>query len=518
MIARLLALIPGCAPNAGLKKAGCARHFLLCLILAVALFFLTAVRAGCATLTIGVGRDFYNGPEGQIYVHGSTNTWEGLTYLDNRFIARPWLATSWKSPDNGKTWEFVLRKGVRFHDGSLLTAGRAADCLNRLRHNPRNDPNHILSQVESLTARGTDRLVFRLKRIIPYFPKAISYYGSPVLAPETISGNGRMSGLTGTGPYRLGRVRPGESLEIVAFDNYWGGRPAYDRVVFRTIIDADSRLMALAAGQIDAIADFGGILPHQLPALRRMRGIVIKKRELGNTHQLMFNCRREPFSRRDARLWLTGQIDRNRLVGALAMDAGVVATDPHTRLNPEWAFGLIRPKVVPRPAGLHPSGRELVILMHNGFAGRLPYMEIAQVIQRILIRTGFPARIRIAEPGAYRQARMTGDYDLVIGPTGFLTGDPDYFYMNFVSIRSSFSPGWKNGEAERLIEKGGREADPRLRRKIYRRLSELMNQHFPMLPLYHDVAIYAHRDRVSNLEMDAIFRPWLNHARPSGMK
>jgi peptide/nickel transport system substrate-binding protein len=484
------------------------------LLMAFMLLFLAVVPADVATLTIGVGRDFYNGPEGQLYVHGSTNTWEGLTYLDEHFIAKPWLAESWKSMDSGKTWVFILRRGVRFHDGTLMTAKRAAECLNRLRRHPRYDPNHLFKLLESLTAEGPDRLVFRLKRAIPYFPKAVSYYGSPIVAPETIAKNGRMSGLIGTGPYKLGKVKPADSLEVLAFDGYWGGRPAFDRVVFRTILDADSRLMALTAGQIDAIVDFGGILPEQLPKLLQTPGLTLKKRELGNTHQLMFNCRKAPFSRQEARLWLAGKIDRDQLVEAFAKGAGVVAHDPHTRLDPEWAFGIIRIKAAPLPKPMISANRELVILIHNGFAGRLPYLEIAQVIQQILTQAGLRARIRIAEPGAYRQARLAGDYDLIIGPTGFLAGDPDYHYANFVSIQSQFSPGWKNDEAERLIEKGGQEANPRLRRKIYRRLSELMNQHLPMLPLYHDVAVYAYKDQVTNLDMDVIFRPWLHAAHP----
>ncbi|MFH0995415.1 MAG: ABC transporter substrate-binding protein [Pseudomonadota bacterium] len=127
--------------------------------------------------------------------------------------------------------------------------------------------------MESLTAEGPDRLVFRLKRPIPYFPKAVSYYGSPIVAPETVYEDGKMSGLIGTGPFSLGAVKPADSLEVLAFDDYWGGRPAFDRVVFRTIPDADSRLMALTAGQIDAIVDFGGIFPHQLPELLRTPGL-----------------------------------------------------------------------------------------------------------------------------------------------------------------------------------------------------------------------------------------------------
>ena len=272
--------------------------------------------------------------------------------------------------------------------------------------------------------------------------------------------------------------------------------------------------MALKAGQIDAIVDFGGVLPQQLEDLRQIPGLVIKKRELGNTHQILFNCRRPPFAQKDWRLWLAGQIDRDQLVQAFAPGAGVVAADPYTRLAPQWRFGCIRqPPAVPLPLTPKPD-HELVILLHSGFAGRLPYLEIAQVIQQVLSGAGFKAGIRIMEPGGYRQARRNGDYDLVLGPTGFLTGDPDHHFSNFVSARAPYSGGWQNPEAEDLIAQARNLSDENQRRRIYRRLCELVNQELPMVPLYHDVAIYVHSDRVADLEMDVIFRPWLDRARP----
>ncbi len=468
------------------------------------------------TLTIGVGRDFYNGPEGQVYVHGSTNTWEGLTYLDETFCPHPWLAESWRSPDNGRTWIFVLRRGVRFHDGSLLTAKRAALTLNRLRNHPRYDPNHFFQLLESLVPRGERELVYRLREPVPFFPKVVSYYGSPLVAPETVSDDGRMDGLLGTGPFRLVAVKPGESVEVLAFEKYWGGRPAFDRVVFKVIVDADSRLMALKAGQIDAIVDFGGILPQQLDDLQSIPDIVVKRRELGNTHHILFNCSRPPFSRKAWRRWLAGQVDREQLVAAFAPGAGVVARNPYSRLAPEWNFGCVGAyPPVERPARKPETNHEVVILLHSGFAGRLPYLEIAQVIAQMLVQGGFKTAIRIMEPGGYRQARRNLEYDLVLGPTGFLTGDPDHHYTNFVSARAAYSGGWQNAEAEKLIDLGRKEADMEIRRELYHQLCELMNEEIPLLPLYHDVAIYAHNERVADLDMDVIFRPWLDRARPT---
>lgn len=495
-----------------LRRAPAART------IAIGFLILRAVvlSAGGPELAIGVGRDFYNGPEGQVYLHGSTNTWEGLTRLDETFSLRPWLAEAWESPDGGLSWHFRLREGVRFHDGTRLTAEAAALALNRLIRQPRYDTNHFFKDLADLDALDSRTLRYRLKRPMAFFPHLVSYYGSPIVHPKTVADNGRMSGLVGTGPYRLRDVRPGDRVVLEAFGDHWQGRPGFERVVFRTILDAESRLMALQAGQIDAIVDFGGILPSQLPALGRLKGITVKRRELGNTHQLIFNCRRPPFAARDLRRWLASRIDREALVAAVTENTGVVAADPHTRLASFWAFGCIRPESgLPLPPEAATVGRDLVILLHNGFAGRLPYLEIAQVIQQILREAGLSARIQVKEPGAYRRARLQGEYDLIVGPTGFLTGDPDHHYRNFVSSRSPWSPGWEDEEAERWIEEAAIEPDPHRRRALYRRLCERVNREVPLLPLYHEVAFYAHGPRVEDLEMDAVFRPDLQRCRPA---
>ena len=163
------------------------RHFLLVAVLAALSLFghpaaADAGKAGASalqkkspsgplqTLTIGVGRDFFNGPEGQVYVHGSTNTWEGLTCLDETFAPRPWLAESWHSPDGGITWIFVLRAGVRFHDGSPLSAEKAALALNRLRAHPRYDPNQMFHLLETLTFRGIANWYTGCVRRFLFFP------------------------------------------------------------------------------------------------------------------------------------------------------------------------------------------------------------------------------------------------------------------------------------------------------------------------------------------------------------
>lgn len=74
------------------------------------------------TLTIGLGRDLYYGPDTWYFLHGSLGVWEPLVILDNDMIAQPVLATAWEPSEEGKAWTFRLREGVTFHDGTPFNA------------------------------------------------------------------------------------------------------------------------------------------------------------------------------------------------------------------------------------------------------------------------------------------------------------------------------------------------------------------------------------------------------------
>ncbi len=197
-----------------------------CLVMAVGLFISLAATADPGpALTIGVGRDFFDGPDSRAFLHGSTHTWEGLTYLDSHLTARPWLAESWHSLDDCRTWVFRLRKDVMFHDGTKLTAGHAKTAILRIARNPRYDPAGVYRNLETLEASGPLELRFHFSKPFPAFPNAVSYYSSPVLHPKGFDENGRIIELIATGPFYPETIRAGDRIVLNVFPGYWGAPP-----------------------------------------------------------------------------------------------------------------------------------------------------------------------------------------------------------------------------------------------------------------------------------------------------
>ncbi len=461
------------------------------------------------SFVIGVGRDFYEGSDSRGYLHGSTGMWEALTYLDETMTPVPWLAESWESLDSNRRWVFRLSDKILFHDGSRLSAGDVVESMKRLMKNPRYDPAGSLSYVESVKTYGDRGVAFTLSKPLPHFPKLVAYYGSPVFKPECFDDMGRIKEPVATGPYSLKEVLQGSRLSLAAFNGHWNGVPPYEELVFMAIPDAQTRAMALISGQIGAVADVGGILPEQEKTLQRNPNVLLKKAEVATTHLLVFNCARPPFSSTETRRWVSGVIDREKFLDVFAKGAGVAAADPYTPMAKEYAFGLIRPSRHPMPSEIRNYKQKITIILHGATLQRWPYKDIAQALQALLQAHGLKVEIRIMEQGSFQDSIKAGRFDMAVQPYTLMTGDPDFFYSYWILSDAPRNCGWRNPDADRLINEARHEADGQRRKDLYRRLQEMLNQDLPLLPLYHDVALYAHRKEVRCFQMDHFFKPVL---------
>ena len=463
------------------------------------------------TLIIGVGRDFLDGPASRTYLHGSTHTWEALTYLDENLNACPWLARSWESEDQARTWIFHLRENVRFHDNTPLTADLARQSILRIASSPRYDPSGVFRDLEQLEARGDLDLVFHLKKPCPSFPNRVSYYQSPVLHPKDFEPDGRLKTVTGTGPFHLKQAIPGDRIILAAFDGYWGAKPFFRQVIFRALTDAQTRIMALMAGEVDAVADVGAVLPQQVENLKTVPGLILDSVEVATTHYLVFNCAKAPFVENSARQWLASIIDRKTIVNALVAGCGRVAEDPFTPLAKDWRFGHLdgnwHPVKMPAPGSVD-------ILLHAGTLERWPYLDIAQFIQMQLGQYGFRAAIHIREPGAYYKEMKEGNFSLALQPNTLMTGEPDFFYAYYLASDGPRSYGCGCAKTDEFIARGRHNSSAAEQKEVYRQLSKDFSRNLPLLPLYHDISFFAYTDRLKFFGMDHNFRPLLVQAKP----
>lgn len=185
------------------------------------------------------------------------HVFESLTDVDAQTRLIPGLAESWRAID-ATTWEFKLRRGVKFHDGSEFTAVDAAFSITRplsIKGSPGGFASYVRT-VESTTV--VDAHTLRIKTKYPYgaLPEDInsilivSKKHAQNAGPEDFD-SGRA--LVGTGPYRHQSYRRGDRLELARHEGWWGKRPAWDRVTLRVVPADPSRTAALLSGELDAI-------------------------------------------------------------------------------------------------------------------------------------------------------------------------------------------------------------------------------------------------------------------------
>ena len=235
---------------------------------------LLIVATACATdeketpgkaLVVAAGEDGSRlGPPEQASVatgFGNANApvFETLVALAPDFTVQPLLATSWELiPPT--TWRFHLRPGVVFHNGAAFDAAAVVDNVSRLWATY---PSKLTS-LGPASATVVDPLTVDLTptqtnlRLVEQLVHPVYV----VRAPGTFAGEGTTleNTPTGTGPFKFAGYRMGEKLDVVRFDGYWGPKAKAERITFRFLPEDNARLLALKAGDVDAIYD----LPREL--------------------------------------------------------------------------------------------------------------------------------------------------------------------------------------------------------------------------------------------------------------
>lgn len=187
----------------------------------------------------------------------------------------PGLFESWTISDDGLTYTFKLREGVMFHNGTEMTAEDAAYSFNRALGTPAGGQwvmNNIVKTTSEMTVLGDYE--FQLTADEPsaiaveiMFADTLAILDKESVEPHATEADPWATEWLsenispGTGPYVLRSRVPGEELVLEAFDDYWGGRPAYDRIIWKIVPSAAERLTLLKAGSVDIAM---GLTPQQV--------------------------------------------------------------------------------------------------------------------------------------------------------------------------------------------------------------------------------------------------------------
>ncbi len=228
--------------------------------LAAALMAVPATVSAAGELTIGLKSEpssidphYHNlGPNNAL----ARVIFDRLIMPDEKQQLRPGLAVSWK-PIDDTTWEFKLREGVKFHDGSPFTADDVVFTFQRA-PNVEGSPSSFGTSLKGKEITRVDDYTVHIKTERPYplMPNDMSTFsivsrkhGEGAKTPDYNSGKATI----GTGAYKFVEYLPGDRIVLARNENYWGDKPEWTKVTLKAIKSGPSRVAALLAGDVDLI-------------------------------------------------------------------------------------------------------------------------------------------------------------------------------------------------------------------------------------------------------------------------
>lgn len=191
------------------------------------------------------------------------NVFEGLTRIDRKGQVQPALAESWDISDDGKTYTFHLHEGVKFHDGTDLTAEDVKFSLDRARaEDSVNAQKQLFAAIDTVEVVDPLTVKVTLKHPQGDFLYNLGWGDAVIVAPESADTNKEKP--IGTGPFKFDHWAKGSEITIVKNPDYWGKPVALDKAEFRIIPDAAAAIPAMLSGDVQAFPNMpaGDALPQ----------------------------------------------------------------------------------------------------------------------------------------------------------------------------------------------------------------------------------------------------------------
>ena len=174
---------------------------------------------------------------------------ENLVDADANGALRPGLATAWSVSSDGKTWTFTLREGVAFHDGAVLDAAAAAKALNRAAAQP-----GVLKKAPIASIDAKDgAVVVALEKPFAALPAFLAHSTTIIPSPNAFDASGAPTKPIGSGPFKVEKFSPPQSLDLIRFDGYWGEKPVLANARYLATSRAETRALLAESGDADLV-------------------------------------------------------------------------------------------------------------------------------------------------------------------------------------------------------------------------------------------------------------------------
>jgi len=418
----------------------------------------------------------------------------------------PSLAESWTASKDGLSYEFVLRKNAKFHNGDPVTAEDVKFSFDRYKGA---GATLLKEKVKDLQVLAPNRVRFVLKEPWPDF---MTFYGTsatgaawivPKKYVEKVGDDGFKKAPIGAGPYKVVSFNPGVELVMEAYEGYWRKVPSVKRLVFRSMTDETTRAAALKAGEIDIVYLLSGPTAQDI---KRTPGLKLAAAMPPGVPYLDMQEQwdpKSPWHDRRVRLAASHALDRNALnqaetLGFSHPTGGLIPRSlEFARAYEPPAYDPARAKKLLAEAG-YPNGFD---------AGDLtpfpPYFSLAEAVGGYLQAVGIRTRVRTMERAtflaAWREKKIKG---LIMGlgaPAGNAATRIEVYVLKSGIYSSGVVP-----EIEDLYQRQARELDRKKREALLHQIQQIMHDRVLHVPIYELAFLWGVGPRVEEACVDHI--------------
>lgn len=440
------------------------------------------------------------------------NMFDGLLTRDSQMKVVPEIAESivQVSPTE---YDFKIRSGVKFHDGTEMTAEDVKFTLDRVvqeggmgdgQTSPRQG---LMGPVEKVDVVDGNTVRITLTEPWPILPAMLPNQQIVSKAfVEKVGTEGMATQVNGTGPFKLAEWRKGDAIIMERFDDYYGGSPeippvgpaCVDRAIFKVIPETASRVAALLAGDVEIITD---VPPFSVAQIKANDGTDVMTVNGTRSFFVAMNTQGEIFDDPKVRQAAAHALDKDLIIdkilgGNAQRIEGILSPDAFGASElPAYEHDVEKAKQMLAEAG-YPDGIDVTLDVEGAFK------DDAEAVASLLAKAGIRAKVAVGESAQlsekWRTAGKPKSGDLYFSSWGNGSLDPfDIFTPTHRTDDRGNSAGYSNPEVDRLLDEAAVEMDSDKRAALYREAELIINADAPYLYLWVPQEIYGVSKRLS---------------------
>jgi peptide/nickel transport system substrate-binding protein len=443
-----------------------------------------------------------------------------VTYDEKSLDLVPSLAERWEHSDDGLSWTFHLRPGVKFHDGTTCDAQAVVFSIERLIadthphvYEPSRPYQPNFKEIAGVEAVDATTVVFRLKQPSAVFLNNLAMFPASIVSPTAVKQLGKRFATepVGSGPFKFSRWRRDQQIVLDAFPEYWAGAPHVSRAIFVPIADSVTRLQQLKQSGVHIAED---LPPTELDALVGQPGIAIQETVGLNVGYLTLQMEKPPLNHLKVREAIGMAIDKRELVrvvyGGHARPAvNMVPPDMwgHHHDLADRPYDRDKAKALLAEAAAEHGLALPLKLRLSVMSQPRPYMQqplqTASFIKDSLAHIGIELTVDPKPISQHFEHLMAGRHELGLAGWSTDNSDPDNFLYSLLDQDNISEHGnnlsrYRSDRVHELLVGAQRQLDTDKRLAMYREAQEIILRDVPVVPLVHSEIRLALRDTVKN--------------------